>query len=197
MDEIIEEGASPSEVVEDTGLEVEPAVEPDTTLEPTDEDFHKAELERLEKRNRQAEHTIEKLRKEKTGVQPEELDEIENRITSKLESKYQEDAIENAAGRYSETETEKTLLKTYFKGLSPELGSIDERMRMASAIANRNRTKGQIDELRHSLASKGSRGVGSDAGARLEPKVAPKFTAEQLQMAQAFGAKPEEMFKDK
>jgi hypothetical protein len=196
-----EEAASSEESKRES--EEDTTVESDESLEDSaakDEDFYKAELERLEKRNKQAEYTIQNLKKEKgeKGIPVEELSLMENRIRTNLEQKYEVETIENSASRYSESETEKEVLKRYFKALAPELGSIDERMKMASAIANRSKNESRIRELQTTAKSKTNRLVGgSGAGSPITKEKSPKITEEDIIGARFAGVTPEEFVRGK
>ena len=90
----------------------------------------------------------------------EELDERFNNLTSQFRSKEIGDTI----SRFASDANEATLIRYHYDNSIRQTGDLDLDMENAKALANKHRVNSQLEEMKASLVSKGTKSFGSGAG---------------------------------
>lgn len=192
------------EVLESESQEEESEEEAETSEDTkTSEVDYKEELERVKERLKkketqvgQAEHVIEKLKKEKGGGQldPSTIEEIVERKLSEFTESVRGDAINNLVSSYASNEDEAELIKYHLKHSIRPSGDDEADILNAKALANKARLSQAASERMRSEGrppAEKERG----AGAKDAPPKEIKLSQKDQEIARAFGLSKEEIAK--
>lgn len=204
-EEILEEGALPSEEAEETNLESKPEEESVETTE-SGEDSNANEVvdykTELEKERERLGLKIDKERQKRIEAQKgsmprEEVEKLINEKVGQVEKQMFRERATIIAERLAKSPAEKELIMLHYDHSILPTGNLEEDMDMAYTLANRKKTQGTISELQNSLKSKKTiSSGGSDAGAPpIEQKPKQKYSQEILDGAKFVGVTPEEFVK--
>lgn len=169
MDDVKKE-VQEAEIINEAEEQTPQASEEKKEIEP---DYHAKELEKLQKRIKQAEYvTVEEKRKRKEAeerleetYQTEDVEEIVDKKVGEALTRFQNEQnkvqIEQKLDTFAENDAERELIRHTFSGLSGQLGSVEERLDMAKAIVNRRRYQANAQEIQNAYEAKQSASKGS------------------------------------
>lgn len=144
----------------------EALVEEESVDGETAEDFHKQELKKVQERlgSKLDQERARRIEAEKRNPSQ---DEIDRKIKLGLEAMRKEmfsNRAEELAKSLATSDAERDLILHHYRNTIVGSGNIDQDIESAYLLANKNKMKATINELRKANASKISRGGTSDAG---------------------------------
>lgn len=206
-DEISPEEAVSSEESQDTDLDETESTEEEENVESeseedsaADDGFHKTELEKVKERlgkkvDKERERRIAAERNR--GLSREEAEVMVNEKVSEVVKGLQRSTIEDRVDQLARTPEEKELILYHYDRSIVPTGNLNEDLENAYALANKNKVRTQISELKKSILSKKTRQSGSDAGAEIKPKPSLKISKEDRELAKFAGVAPEKFVEQK
>lgn len=199
-EEILEEGALPSESETNLEPESEPGLETGESAEGSDAGVVDYESE-LEKERHRLGLKIDKERQKRIEAQKGSMprEEVQKLIDEKVGQVQKQMFTERAnilAERLAKTPAEKELILLHYNHSIISTGNLEEDMDMAFTLANRSKINGTISELKKIAQSKKTTpSGGSDAGQPVEQKPQRKYSKDVLDGAKFAGVSPEEFVK--
>lgn len=184
---------SPSEETTEETQEEESKEESTEENSSSQEDFHKKELERLEKEKGQVQHNLDKAIKEKTAYK-KQLEAYETESTDddedpdeKLRALVREEmegvkayiaASQSDAliGKYARNDSEKQLIQYHLQNTIRTSGNLEEDIKRAQILANPNRSIQTAEEIERAKAAKNSVSKTASSGQKgFQGKERPKL----------------------
>lgn len=206
MDEIKqeEEASNSQEDAGNDGVESE-SEESDVVNEENEEGSNAVEEvdfdTELEKERKRLGLKIDKEREkriaaEKNSLSREEAEKLIDEKVGQVRKDLVQERAELIAERLAKTPAQKELILLHYRNRIIPSGNLEEDMRMALALANRNTTDAKISELESTLKSKKTTSKGgSDAGQPVEQKPKQKYSQDIIDAAKFAGVTPEEFVK--
>lgn len=175
---------------------------------------YKAELERLQKENSEAQfviHSLKDKQKKKaevtegyetlTVIDKEEIQELA-RGAAREEAEKQHalnrnTLVKNKIRSMASNKDEEELISHHLMNSIRPTGDVDEDINNAKLLANSKRYSSELSEAVRSLASKENRGMGSGAGQKQATESPISLTPDEQKIAKRYGLTNEEALKAK
>ena len=198
----IEEVASPTQEEEESNEE-ETSEEDSKEENKTDVDYEKElemarkQLQKKDKRIGQAEHVIEKLKKEGTPVNDKNIEEMVNSLVEeKVSTAFNQirgDVRESLISQYSSSDSEAELIRFHLENSIRSTGDDVKDILNAKALANQARYMQQSSEIKRAQgrpqAEKGTSGGQKDSSSPV------RLSAQDKKIMQQFGLSPDDLKK--
>lgn len=179
------------EVKENTAPASDAETTQETTAEQPENSEHidyKAELEREQRRLKQAEFTIQKL-KAAQKEQPEETYQEPDDVETRIDKKFQEFEYRQTASRAQElarskasTKDEEDLIMFHYQNSVKITGNVDVDVDNAYFLANKKRFQSNLNEAYKAVASKERRGNGAGSGQKVKQEAQVQLTPEEQKL---------------
>jgi len=198
----VNEETQASESQEESTEEAETSTEEtstDAALNYKEElEMARKELEKKDKRINQAEHVIEKLKKEGSEVNQENVQEmVERLVEEKIQSfsnQVRGDAIDNLISSYASNEDEAALIKHHLENSIKPSGDDVVDIINAKALANKARFTQQTAEIRRAQsASEAEKATSS--GQKESQKTKRRLSQQDRKIMQMYGVSEEDLEK--